>query len=408
MSSDPYIEQLRAQFPILKQEVNEHALVYFDNAATTQKPQSVINAICDYYQTSNANVHRASHELSNKATSLFEQSRLKVQNFINAKHDKEIIWTKGTTEGINLLANVFTTQLDAGDEIIISALEHHANIVPWQMLAQKTGAVLKVIPLTKQHNLDLVAFQSLLTTNTKIVSVAHVSNALGIINPIQEITQLAHQKGAKVIIDGAQAVAHLDVDVQALDCDFYLFSGHKLFGPTGIGVLYGKYDCLDQLPPWQGGGEMIQTVSFTETTYNQLPFKFEAGTPNIAGAVGLGAAIDFINQLDEKVCRAHESELIRYLEASLNEIPQVETFAAGVEKSGAVSFVVKGEHNSDIAALLNAQGIAVRSGTHCAMPLMSELNCNGTIRVSLSIYNTLSEVKEFIIALQNVIDLLSE
>ena len=408
MSSDLYIEQLRTQFPILDQQVNEHQLVYLDNAATMQKPQSVIDAICHYYQTSNANVHRASHALSNQATSLFEQSRVKVQTFINAQRSEEIIWTKGTTEGINLLANVFADQLQAGDEIIISALEHHANIVPWQMLAKKTGAVLKVIPLTEQHCLDLITFQSLLTSSTKIVSIAHVSNALGVINPIKEVIELAHQQGAKVIIDGAQAVAHIDVDVQQLDCDFYLFSGHKLFGPTGIGVLYGKQDLLNQLPPWQGGGEMIQTVTFEETTYNQLPFKFEAGTPNIAGAIGLGAAIDFVNALDTECCQNHEQSLIEYTENALSEMPEINLFAKGLTKSGAISFIVKGEHSADIAMLLNAQGIAVRSGTHCAMPLMSVLNCNGTVRVSFSIYNTLNEAKEFIRALQNVIQMLQE
>jgi len=408
VSSDLYIEQLRTQFPILDQQVNEHQLVYLDNAATTQKPQSVIDAICYYYQTNNANVHRASHALSNQATSLFEQSRVKVQTFINAQRSEEIIWTKGTTEGINLLANVFAELLQAGDEIIISALEHHANIVPWQMLAKKTGAVLKVIPLTEQHGLDLTAFHSLLTSKTKIVSIVHISNALGVINPIKEVIELAHQQGAKVIIDGAQAVAHIDVDVQQLDCDFYLFSGHKLFGPTGIGVLYGKYNLLNQLPPWQGGGEMIQTVTFEETTYNQLPFKFEAGTPNIAGAIGLGAAIDFVNALDTEYCQNHEQSLIEYTENALSDMPEIRLFAKGVTKSGAISFIVKDEHSADIAMLLNAQGIAVRSGTHCAMPLMSVLNCSGTVRVSFSVYNTLQEANVFIDALQKVIELLGD
>ena len=408
MSSDLYIEQLRTQFPILDQQINEHQLVYLDNAATTQKPQSVIDAICYYYQTNNANVHRASHALSNQATSLFEQSRVKVQTFINAQRSEEIIWTKGTTEGINLLANVFADQLQAGDEIIISALEHHANIVPWQMLAKKTGAVLKVIPLTEQHGLDLTAFHSLLTSKTKIVSIVHISNALGVINPIKEVIELAHQQGAKVIIDGAQAVAHIDVDVQQLDCDFYLFSGHKLFGPTGIGVLYGKYNLLNQLPPWQGGGEMIQTVTFEETTYNQLPFKFEAGTPNIAGAIGLGAAIDFVNALDTEYCQNHEQSLIEYTENALSDMSEIRLFAKGVTKSGAISFIVKDEHSADIAMLLNAQGIAVRSGTHCAMPLMSVLNCSGTVRVSFSVYNTLQEANVFIDALQKVIELLGD
>ena len=408
MSSDLYIEQLRAQFPILDQQVNKHQLVYLDNAATTQKPQSVIDAICDYYQTSNANVHRASHALSNQATTRFEQSRSKVQQFINASRSEEIIWTKGTTEGINLLANIFAQQLQAGDEIIISALEHHANIVPWQMLAKQTGAIIKVIPLTQEHCLDVEAFKALLTASTKLVSIAHVSNVLGVINPIKKIIDLAHQKGAKVIIDGAQAVAHLEVDVQALDCDFYLFSGHKLFGPTGIGVMYGKYDLLQQLPPWQGGGEMIETVSFEQTTYNRLPFKFEAGTPNIAGVIGLGAAIDFVNSLEKSILEQHEQRLLAYTESALKEIQDVVVFAQDLNKSGAISFIVKGEHSTDIAMLLDAQGIAVRSGSHCAMPLMSVLEYSGTIRVSFSVYNTLDEAKVFIKALQSVIQMLQE
>ncbi|MEG3754398.1 cysteine desulfurase [Psychromonas arctica] len=408
MSSAPYIEQLRKQFPILQQQVNQHPLVYLDNAATTQKPQSVIDAICDYYQTSNANVHRASHALSNQATGLFEASRLKVQHFLNAHYSEEIIWTKGTTEGINLIANVMSAQLQAGDEIIISAVEHHANIVPWQMVAQRTGAVLKVIPLTAEFTLDIDAFKTLLSERTKIVSITHVSNALGIVNPIQTMIALAHQFDAKVIIDGAQAVAHIDVDVQALDCDFYLFSGHKIFGPTGIGVLYGKKALLEALPPWQGGGEMIDTVTFTKATYNQLPFKFEAGTPNIAGAIGLGVALDFVNGLDLARCHQHERQLINFTQQALMQIPDVTVFASETQKSGAISFVVKGEHNSDIAMLLDAQGIAVRSGTHCAMPLMSSLQCNGTIRASFSIYNTLEEAAAFITALKNVILMLQE
>lgn len=406
MSSASYIEQLRNQFPILDQHVNDHPLVYLDNAATTQKPQSVIDAICDYYLHSNANVHRASHALSNRSTQLFEASREKVKSFLNAQRSEEIIWTKGTTEGINLLANVFAEQLTAGDEIIISALEHHANIVPWQLLASKTGAVIRVVPLTSEQTLDMQAFQRLLNVKTKLVSIAHVSNALGIINPIKDITELAHQQGAKVIIDGAQAVAHLAVDVQQLDCDFYLFSGHKLFAPTGVGVLYGKYDLLDELPVWQGGGEMIKSVSFEETTYNELPFKFEAGTPNISGVIALGAAIDFVNQLDRSLCEEYEKKLLEYTENALNQIAEVTVLANGVAKSGAISFIVNGEHSADIAMLLNAQGIAVRSGAHCAMPLMQHLHCNGTVRVSFSVYNTLDEAKAFISSLNKVIELL--
>ena len=408
MSSASYIEQLRSQFPILDQQVNEHQLVYLDNAATTQKPQVVINAVCDYYSQHNANVHRGSHALSNRSTSLFEQSRKKAQLFLNAKRPEEIIWTKGTTEGLNLLANVFTHLLDAGDEIIISALEHHANIVPWQMMAKQTGAVIKVIPLTTDHALDMAAFKRLLSSRTKLVSVAHVSNALGVLNPVNEIISLAHRQGAKVIIDGAQAVAHTHIDVQQLDCDFYLFSGHKLFAPTGVGVLYGKYDLLDLLPAWQGGGEMIKSVSFEETVYNDLPFKFEAGTPNISAVIGLGAAIDFINQLDRKLCNEHERQLLEYTENALNKMPEVTVFSNGLNKLGAISFIVNGEHCSDVSMLLDAQGIAVRNGSHCAMPLMKALNCNGTIRVSFSIYNTLDDAKALIDSLKKVITLLAD
>lgn len=402
------VAELRTHFPILNQRIADFPLLYLDNAATTQKPQSVLDAICHYYRNDNANVHRASHELSSRATTSFEAGRDKVKQFINAQSSKEIIWTKGTTEGLNLLANVFSKQLQAGDEIIISALEHHANIVPWQMLAERSGAVLQVIPLKADNSLDLTAYKQLLNKKTKLVSIAHISNALGIINPVKEMVQLAHQVGAQVIIDGAQAVAHLPVDVQKLDCDYYLFSGHKLFAPTGIGVLYGKQALLEALPPWQGGGEMIKSVSFAKTTYNELPFKFEAGTPNIAGVIGLAAAIDFINGYDRQALQNHEQALLAFTEKALLDIPEVSVFAQGAAKSGALSFVVKGEHPTDIAMLLDAQGIAVRSGTHCAMPLMSELNCNGTVRVSFSIYNTLEEAQRFIDALKDVIAMLQE
>lgn len=410
MQNKPFsVNELREQFPILEQQVNDHPLIYLDNAATTQKPRAVIDAISHYYLNDNANVHRASHQLSGRATTAFENARETVCQFINAKSSKEIIWTKGTTEGVNLLTNVFAKQLQAGDEVIISTLEHHANIVPWQMLVESIGIVLKVIPLTADHCLDLEAYQQLLTSKTKFVSVAHISNALGIINPIEAIISLAHQVDAQVIIDGAQAIAHIPVDVQALDCDYYLFSGHKLFAPTGVGVLYGKQHLLEALPPWQGGGEMIKTVSFIEqTTYNVLPFKFEAGTPNIAGVIGLAASIDFINSYDRRMMMLHEQMLLAVAESSLLAIPEVSVFCAGVPKSGAISFTVADEHHSDIAMLLDAQGIAVRSGSHCAMPLIAVLNGSGTVRVSFSLYNTLAEVKLFINALKDVIDLLKE
>ena len=402
------VAELRSHFPILNQSVNELPLLYLDNAATTQKPQSVINAVCRYYEQDNANVHRAGHQLSNRATRVFEAARNKVRQFINARSSKEIIWTKGTTEGLNLLANVFSKQLQSGDEIIISALEHHANIVPWQMLAERSGTQLKVIPLTSENKLDLDVYQQLLNKKTRLVSIAHISNALGVINPVKEIVELAHQVGAQVIIDGAQAIAHEEVDVQALDCDYYLFSGHKMFAPTGIGVLYGKQALLEALPPWQGGGEMIKQVTFEQTTYNELPFKFEAGTPNISGVIGLAAAVDFINGYDRKQLHNHEQALLAFTEESLRDIPEITVFAKGVDKSGALSFAVKGEHPTDIAMLLDAQGIAVRSGSHCAMPLMSELSCSGTVRVSFSIYNTLEEAQRFIDALKDVIAMLKE
>lgn len=408
--SDPKfsIAELRSHFPILNQSINDFPLVYLDNAATTQKPKSVINAICHYYEQNNANVHRAGHRLSNRATRLFEAGRVTVQHFINARSSKEIIWTKGTTEGLNLLANVFTRQIQRGDEIIISALEHHANIVPWQLLAERSGAVLKVIPLTADHRLDLEAYKQLLNNKTRLVSIAHISNALGVINPVKEIAALAHQIGAQVIVDGAQAIAHEVVDVQALDCDYYLFSGHKIFAPTGIGVLYGKQTLLEALPPWQGGGEMIKSVTFERTTYNELPFKFEAGTPNICGVIGLAAAIGFLNSYDRKALQKHERALLTFTEKALSAMPEITLFAEGSEKSGALSFAVKGEHPTDIAMLLDAQGIAVRSGSHCAMPLMAELNCTGTVRVSFAIYNTLEESKRFIAALKDVIAMLRE
>jgi cysteine desulfurase/selenocysteine lyase len=402
------VNEFREQFPILDQQVNDHPLIYLDNAATTQKPLAVIEAITHFYLNDNANVHRASHQLSNRATTVFENSRETVCQFINASSSKEIIWTKGTTEGFNLLTNVFASQLNAGDEVIISTLEHHANIVPWQMLVESIGIVLKVIPLKADNSLDLDAYQHLLNDKTKFVSVAHISNALGIINPIEEIITLAHQRDIKVIIDGAQAIAHMPIDVQVLDCDYYLFSGHKLFAPTGVGVLYGKQHLLDALPPWQGGGEMIKSVSFSETVYNELPFKFEAGTPNIAGAIGLAAAIKFLNNYDRKMMMLHEQMLLAVAEGELLAIPEVTVFSPGVPKSGAISFSVEDEHHSDIAMLLDAQGIAVRSGSHCAMPLLSALNCSGTIRVSFSFYNTLAEVKAFIGALKDVISLLKE
>jgi cysteine desulfurase/selenocysteine lyase len=406
MLNDIELTHLRRQFPVLAQQVNDHPLIYLDNAATTQKPLCVLEAINTYYRGINANVHRASHALSAQATLAYENARTTCAKFINANSSDEIIWTRGTTEAINLVANCLTAEFKPGDEIIISTLEHHANIVPWQMLAQRTGAIIKVIPLLPSTDLDMAAYQQLLNHNTKLVAVSHVSNAIGTVNPIQEIIRLAKQVDAKVLIDGAQGIAHWPLDVQALGCDFYAFSGHKMYGPTGIGVLWGKADVLNQLPPWQGGGEMIKTVSFEHTTYNELPFKFEAGTPNIAGAISLASAMDYLTQQDRQALAAHESELLAYTTAQLAHMPRIQIIGQPQSRAGSVSFVIEDAHNADVGTLLDLQGIAVRTGHHCAQPLMQSLNISGTIRVSIAIYNTKAEIDFFIHALTELLDLL--
>ncbi len=406
MLNDIELTNLRRQFPVLAQQVNDHPLIYLDNAATTQKPLCVLEAINTYYRDINANVHRASHALSAQATLAYENARTTCAKFINANSSDEIIWTRGTTEAINLVANCLTAEFKPGDEIILSTLEHHANIVPWQMLAQRTGAIIKVIPLLPSTDLDMPAYRQLLNDNTKLVAVSHVSNAIGTVNPIQEIIRMAKQVDAKVLIDGAQGISHWPLDVQALGCDFYAFSGHKMYGPTGIGVLWGKADVLNQLPPWQGGGEMIKTVSFEHTTYNELPFKFEAGTPNIAGAISLASAMDFLTQQDRHALAAHESELLTYTTAQLKKMPRVQIIGQPQSRAGSVSFIIKDAHNADVGTLLDLQGIAVRTGHHCAQPLMQSLNISGTIRVSVSIYNTQAEIDFFIQALTELLDLL--
>jgi len=406
MLNDIELINLRQQFPVLSQQVNDHPLIYLDNAATSQKPLCVLEAINTYYRDINANVHRASHALSAQATSAYENARDICAQFINANSSKEIIWTRGTTEAINLIANCFTSELQAGDEIIISTLEHHANIVPWQMLAQRTGAIIKVIPLLPSTDIDMAAYQQLLTDRTKLVAVSHVSNAIGTVNPIKEIITLAKQVGAKVLIDGAQAISHWTVDVQALGCDFYVFSGHKMYGPTGIGVLWGKEAVLNQLPPWQGGGEMIKTVSFEHTTYNELPFKFEAGTPNIAGAISLARAMTFLTSYDRQALAAHEAELLAYATAQLENMPRIKVIGKPHQRAGGISFIMGDAHNGDVGMLLDLQGIAVRTGHHCAQPLMHSLNLSGTIRMSLAIYNTKTEIDFFIKALNELQDLL--
>lgn len=394
------IDAIRADFPILHQQVKGKPLVYLDNAATTQKPQAVMDALSSYYSSINSNVHRGAHTLSDLATRDFENARITVQRFLNAPSEKEIIWTRGTTESINLVANSFGRAfLKPGDEILISAMEHHSNIVPWQIVAQQTGATLKVIPVTSQAELDMDAFESLLSENTKLVSVVHVSNALGTINPVKEIVQKAHGVGAKVLLDGAQATPHWAIDVQELDCDFYALSGHKVFGPTGIGVLFGKTEALQAMEPYQAGGEMILQVSFDGTTYNELPYKFEAGTPNIAGAIGLAAAINYLNQFDRDELAAHEAELLQSTLEQAETLGGIQLIGCAQHKAGVFSFLLEGAHPHDVGTLLDQQGIAVRTGHHCAMPIMDQFNIPGTARASFAFYNTQEEVNAFIAGL---------
>ncbi len=398
-------DQLRSQFPALAQEVNGHPLVYLDNAATTQKPQTVLDAIVHYYGADNANVHRAAHALSGRATRAFEAARETVSRFINAPHSHEVIWTRGTTEAINLVAQSWgMSELKAGDEIILSTLEHHANIVPWQLVAQRTGAVIRVIPLNERGDLDLATYHAMLGPRTRLVSVAHVSNALGTVNPITRIVEAAKAVGAVTLIDGAQAVAHLEVDVQAIGCDFYAFSGHKLYGPTGIGVLWGRTELLERMPPWQAGGEMIDRVSFSGTTFNTLPFKFEAGTPHIAGAIGLAAAIDFVMAQDREWLAQHEQALTDYLVAGLQQVPGLRLVGEPGQRAGAVSFLLDDIHPQDAATLLDMQGIALRVGHHCAMPLMESLGIGGTMRASLACYNNRDDVDALLAALHKLCD----
>lgn len=395
------VERIRQDFPILHQEVNGHPLVYLDNAATTQKPNAVIDAIADYYRRDNSNVHRGAHALADRATAKFEAARNKVALFLNAPEARQIIWTRGTTESINLVATSWgRVNLRSGDRILVSAMEHHSNIVPWQMVAQVTGASLEPIPVDTTGTIDLQAFTALLDERVKMVAVGHVSNALGTINPIEDIIALSHAKGAKVLIDGAQAVSHWPVDVQALDSDFYVFSAHKLFGPTGLGVLYGKTDLLEAMPPYQGGGEMIESVSFAGTTYNQLPYKFEAGTPDIAGVIGLGAAIDYLNHLDRLGAAAHEQALLNYAEQKARATAGIRLVGTAARKTSVLSFLLEGTHPHDLGLLLDKQGIAVRTGHHCAQPIMDQLGIPGTVRASFSFFNTFAEVDRLFAAIE--------
>lgn len=401
------IQAIREQFPILEQKVHGKKLVYLDNAATSQKPISVINALNEYYTSYNANIHRGAHYLAAKATEIYEQAREKVAKFLNARSSEEIIFTRGTTEGINLVASTFGRKfIGEGDEIIISTMEHHSNIVPWQMLCEEKKAVLKVIPISENGEVLLNEYEKLLSPRTKIVSVVHISNALGTINPIREMIQKAHSVGAKFLVDGAQGAVHLPIDVQDLDCDFYAFSGHKVYAPTGIGVLYGKKEILEQIPPYHGGGEMIKEVSFEKTTYNELPFKFEAGTPNIADVIALGKALDFVAELGKDNIATHEQELLTYATEKIQKIEGIKIVGTASYKASVLSFVVAGVHHSDIGTLLDTQGVAVRTGHHCTQPLMKRLGLEGTTRASFAVYNTFDEVDTFIFALERAVKIL--
>lgn len=390
-----------ADFPILARPVKGKRLVYLDNGATTQKPSSVIQAETDYYAQSNANIHRGVHWLSQHSTDLYEQGRESVRQLLNASRSEEIVFTRGTTEAINLVANSWArSALKAGDEILITGMEHHSNIVPWQMLCEQTGAQLRVVPVTDSGEIELDQVRAMLNERTRLVAVVHVSNALGTVNPVADITRLAHAVGAKVLIDGAQAVAHQVVDVQALDCDFYAFSGHKLYGPTGIGALYARYDILKDMPPWQGGGDMIYTVSFERSTYADVPQRFEAGTPNIAGVIGMDAAIKYVQEIGLERIAAHEQSLLELATAQLAGLPGVRLIGTSSHKAGILSFVVDGIHPHDLGTILDTEGVAIRAGHHCAMPLMTRFGIPGTARASLAVYNTQDDVAALACALQ--------
>ncbi|WP_430614641.1 aminotransferase class V-fold PLP-dependent enzyme [Flavobacterium sp. JP2137] len=401
------IQSIRAAFPILTQQVNGKDLVYFDNGATAQKPLVVLEAIEEYYRTINANIHRGVHTLSQLATDAYEESRIKIQKHINAKSATEVLFTSGTTFGINLVAHGFASLLKAGDEVLISAMEHHSNIVPWQFLCERTGAVLKVIPMNNNGELIMEEFDRLLNANTKVVAVTHVSNALGTVNPIKYIIDAAHGVGAAVLIDGAQATPHIKPDMQALDCDFYVFSGHKVFGPTGTGILYGKEAWLNKLPPYLGGGEMIKEVTFEKTTYACLPHKFEAGTPNIAGGIALGVAIDYMNSIGFDQIAAYEKELLDYGTEQLLQIAGLHIVGTAAEKAAVISFNIEGIHPYDIGVIVDKLGVAVRTGHHCAQPIMSFFDIPGTVRASFSFYNTKEEIDVLVAAVKKAKAMLS-
>jgi cysteine desulfurase/selenocysteine lyase len=400
------VREIREQFPALRQKVYDRNLIYFDNGATSQKPQMVLDAISTYYSKDNANIHRGVHYMSQKATTEFEEARKIIQTYINAKKSEEVIFTKGTTDGINLVASSYGELLSAGDEILISAMEHHSNIVPWQLLCARKGLKLKVVPITKKGELDMEQFDLLLSEKTKLVAITHISNTLGTINPIKTIIDKSHAAGAKVLIDGAQSIQHMPINVTELNCDFYVFSGHKVFGPTGIGVLYGKEELLERMPPYQGGGDMIAKVTFERTTYNELPFKFEAGTPHIAGGICLGEAFRFLQNLDADALQQHEKELTEYAQDLLDTFEGVQIIGEAKKKTSVVSFHVNGIHPFDIGTLLDKQGIAVRTGHHCTQPLMDFFGIPGTVRASFAFYNTKEEIDTFITAVDKSISLL--
>lgn len=397
------ILSLRKEFPVLDQAVNGHPLVYFDNAATTQKPKSVIQSLVDYYSGYNANIHRGIHTLAEKATRAFEETRESARQFLNAAEREEIIFVRGVTEAVNLVASSFGKMvLRPGDEILVSGLEHHSNIVPWQLAAEALGAQLQVIPVTEEGELDLQAFEQRLSKKTRLVAVNHASNSLGTINPVKHIVERAHAFGAYVLVDGAQAAAHLDIDVRDMDCDFYCLSGHKMYGPTGVGVLYGKRSLLEKMPPYQGGGEMIKEVTFEKTTFNDLPYKFEAGTPNIADVIALNEAIRFIQRNGKAAIRHHENELLGYATTRLQKVEGVRLIGTAREKVSVQSFLLEGMHPFDVGQLLDARGIAVRTGHHCTQPLMDRFGIEGTVRASFAVYNTRDEIDRMIEALERI------
>ncbi len=391
------VQELRKKFPTLSRKVNNHTLVYFDNAATAQKPEVVINALNSYYRIFNANIHRGIHALAEEATSSFESTRTAVQRFLNAKRREEIIFTSGTTGSINLVAATWgRANIKAGDEIIITTMEHHSNIVPWQLVCEEKGASLKVVPISDEGELDMDAYQSMLNERTKMVAFCHVSNSLGTINPAKKIIELAHEAGAVTLLDGAQSSVHLNIDVQYLNCDFFVMSAHKIYGPTGVGILYGKKELLEAMPVYMGGGEMIQDVTFEKTTYNDLPYKFEAGTPNIADVIAFHNALDFVNEMGREEAQLHEDEILQYSQKQLSQVGGIRLIGTAKHKAGVLSFLINGAHPQDVGVLLDQQGIAVRTGHHCTQPLMNRLGIPGTVRASFAMYNTKEEVDAFV------------